>query len=75
MTRWNELGGTVVAKPITDKQGEKEKQFIWVRLGDNGCKGLWGRCLATKNDGGSFGGTELPTESKSKRAGLLMEGL
>ena len=68
-------GGTLIAKPSIDKNRRVKKQFVWVRLRDNGCEALWGRCLTNRSDGGSFGGTELPTESKSKRAGLLMEGL
>jgi len=34
-----------------------------------------GEALPIFGDGGSFGGTELPGQSQSKKAGLLVSGL
>ena len=38
----NQRAGTIVADASNDKK-QKGKQAIRVRLGDNGCKALWGR--------------------------------
>jgi hypothetical protein len=57
--------GTPVAEAERDKQAEGSNR---VRLLGWSCKALWGRRF-TSERGGSFGGTELPNQSKSIRQG------
>ncbi|HMJ25622.1 MAG TPA: hypothetical protein VK475_07325, partial [Pyrinomonadaceae bacterium] len=74
--RDNELSR--VARSLLTLQSTKQKGKKAIRLGQalrQRLRGTLGEVLNIRSDGGSFGGTEPPTESKSKRAGLLMDGL
>ena len=64
----NQAAGTIIAKASNDKKqkGKKEQS-------GSGSETTVARCfgggISHLSDGGSFGGTELPGRSKSKKAG------
>ena len=68
-----ECTGTIIADASNDKKQKGKKQS------GSGSETTVARCfgggISHLSDGGSFGGTELPGRSKSKRQGLLMDGL
>ena len=71
--RLNRDAGTIIAKASNDKSKRVKEQS------GSGSETTVARCfgggISHLSDGGSFGGTELPGRSKSKRQGLLMDAL
>src|SRR5439155_22619568 len=70
---WSEVAGTLVAHAFVDKKQKGKKQFG--SGSETAVARRFGGGALHLSDGGSFGGTELPGQSKSKEAGLLIEGL
>src|SRR5437016_4430266 len=70
---WSEVAGTLVAHAFVDKKQKGKKQFG--SGSETAVARRFGGGALHLSDGGSFGGTELPGQSKSKEAGLLIDGL
>ena len=60
---------------LSSRKKQKGKKAIRVRLGDNGCEALWGRCFTSERWRLFRGNGVAKLKSKSKKAGLLMDGL